>query len=110
LGLLQDNVEWDTCMWEACINQDVEGLKNIFVTLLLFCSPLNPEMLWERYWNDMLRDMRHRRIMSWGIAEDAYNDTLLFLEAKLALRNKGLHDFPGMPLALPHVEMLCVNP
>jgi hypothetical protein len=49
LGLLQDNTEWDTCMGETCINQNVERLRNIFVTILLFCYPLNPEVLWERY-------------------------------------------------------------
>jgi len=54
--------------------------------------------------------MRHRRITNGGIANDAYNDTLLFLEAKLALMNKGLHDFPKMPLALSPVKMLCVDP
>ncbi len=25
LGLLQDDAEWDTCMREACINQDTIG-------------------------------------------------------------------------------------
>jgi len=54
--------------------------------------------------------MRHRRITNGCIADDAYNDTLLLLEAKLALTNKGLHDFPKMPLALPPVKMLRVNP
>jgi len=54
--------------------------------------------------------MRHRRITNGGIADDAYNDTLLLLEAKLALTNKGLHDFPEMPLILPPVKMLHVNP
>jgi len=49
LGLLQDDVEWDMCMREACIDQDAKRLRNLFVTLLLFCSPLNPEVLWERY-------------------------------------------------------------
>jgi hypothetical protein len=48
--------------------------------------------------------------MNGGITDDAYNDTLLFLEAKLALTNKGLHDFPKMPLALSPVKMLRVNP
>jgi hypothetical protein len=57
----------------------------------------------------MLRDMQHRRITNGSIVEDAYNDTLLLLEAKLALTNKGLHDFPEMPLALLLVKMLCVN-
>jgi hypothetical protein len=58
----------------------------------------------------MSHDMRHRRITNGGTADDAYNDTLLFLEAKLALTNKGLHDFPEMSLALLLVKMLRVNP
>jgi hypothetical protein len=59
LGLLQDDAEWDTCMQEACIDQDAKRLRNLFVTLLLFCSPLNLEVLWERYQDDMSHDIRH---------------------------------------------------
>jgi hypothetical protein len=80
------------------------------VTLLLFCFPLNPEVLWERYRNDMSHDTWHRSITNGGPLEDAYNDTLLLLKAKLALTNKCLHDFLEMPLALLPTEMLCVNP
>jgi hypothetical protein len=109
LGLLQDDAEWDMCMREACIDQDAKKLRNLFVTLLLFCSPLNPEVLWERYRNDMLHDMQHRRITNGGTIKDAYNDTLLLFETKLALMNKRLHDFPEMPLALPPTETLRVN-
>jgi len=105
LALLHDDAKWDMCMQEACIDQDAKRLRNLFVTLLLFCSPLNPEVLWKRYRNDMSHDMRHRRITNGGIADDA----LLILEAKLSLTNKGLHDFPKMPLALPPVKMLHVN-
>jgi len=110
LRLLQDDAEWDTCMRETCIDQDAKRLRNLFVILLLFCSPLNPEVLWERYRDDMSHDMWHQRITNGGIVDDAYNDTLLLLEAKLVLTNKGLHDFPKMLLALPPVQMLCVNP
>jgi hypothetical protein len=59
LGLLHNDAKWDTCTWEACIDEDAKRLKNLFVTLLLLCSPLNPEVLWERYQNDMSHDMRH---------------------------------------------------
>jgi len=97
-------------MREACIDQDAKRLRNLFVILLLFCSPLNPEVLWEKYRDDMSHDMRHRRIMNGGTVDDAYNDTLLLLEAKLALTNKGLHDFSKIPLVLPPVKMLRVNP
>jgi hypothetical protein len=57
----------------------------------------------------MLHNMRHRHITNGGIAEDAYINTLLFFKAKLALTNKGLHDFPKMPPTLPPTKMLCVN-
>jgi len=57
----------------------------------------------------MSHDTRHRHIMNGGTIEDASNDTLLLLEAKLALTNKGLHDFPEMPFALPPIELLLVN-
>jgi hypothetical protein len=58
----------------------------------------------------MSHDMRHRRITNGGTTDDAYNDTLLLLEAKLALTNKGLHDFLEMLLALLLAKMLRVNP
>jgi hypothetical protein len=106
LGLLQDDAEWDTCMREACIDQDAKRLRNLFVTFLLFCSPLNPEVLWERYRDDMSHDTRHRHITNGGTAEDAYNDTLLFFETKLALMNKSLNDFSEISLALPSAKML----
>jgi len=95
-------------MREACIDQDAKKLRNLFVTLLLFCSPLNLEVLWERYRDDMSHDMWHRCITNGGTVEDAYNDTLL-LEAKLTLTSKGLHDFSEMSLTLPLVKMLRVN-
>jgi len=110
LRLPQDDAEWDTCMRETCINQDTKKLRNFFVTLLLFCSPLNPEVLWEIYRDDMSHDTRHQRNTNGGIAEDAYNDTLLLFKAKLMLTNKGLHDFPEMLFALALAKMLRVNP
>jgi hypothetical protein len=49
LGLLQDDTKWDMCMQEACIDQNVKRLRNLFVTFLLFCFPVNLKALWERY-------------------------------------------------------------
>jgi len=110
LGLLQGNAKWDTCMQEACIDQDAKRLRNLFVILLLFCFPLNSKVLWERLWDDMSHNTWHWHITNGSTIEDAYNDTLLLLEAKLALMNKSLHDFLKMSFDLPPVEMLRVNP
>jgi hypothetical protein len=49
LGLLQGDAKWDTCMQEACIDQDAKRLRNLFMILLLFCFPLNSKVLWERF-------------------------------------------------------------
>jgi hypothetical protein len=56
-------------MREACIDQDAKRLRNLFVIFLLFCSPLNLEVLWDRYRNDMSHNTRHRRITNEGITE-----------------------------------------
>ncbi len=58
----------------------------------------------------MSHDTWHRCIMNGSSTEDAYNDTLLLLMAKLALTKKGLHDFSKMSLVLPLAKMLRVNP
>ncbi len=76
------------------------------MTLLLFCSPLNPKVLWERYRNSI---SRHGRITNGGTSKDTYNDTLLLLEAKLILMKKSLHDFLEMLFALLPIEMMRVN-
>jgi hypothetical protein len=55
----------------------------------------------------MSHDTRHQRITN---AKDVYNNTLLLLEAKLTLMNKGLRDFLELPLTLSPAEMLRVNP
>jgi hypothetical protein len=69
LGLLQDDTKWDMCMWEAYIDQDAKKLKNIFVTLLLFYSPLNLEVLCERYRNDISHNTWHQCITNGGTCQ-----------------------------------------
>ncbi len=59
--------------------------KESLLWLLLFYSPLNPKVLWEKCWDNMSHDTWHWRIMNGGTTKDAYNDTLLLFEAKLVL-------------------------
>jgi hypothetical protein len=96
LGLLQNDAEWDTWMREACIDQDAKRLRNLFVTLVMFYSPLNPKVLWERYRDNMSHNMWHQRVANGNTTEDAYNNTLVFFKLKLTLTNKGLHNFLEM--------------
>jgi hypothetical protein len=107
LGLLQDDQEWDACLREACIDHDAARLKKLFVILLLFCSPLRLEVLWERYQDKMSHDTWYCRRGEGGTLDDAYNDSLLLLEGRLAMANKGLRDFPAMvPVGIKRVNPL----
>jgi hypothetical protein len=110
LSLLQDDQEWDACLREACIDHDVARLRKLFIILLLFCAPLRPEVLWERYQDEMSHDTWYRRRGEGGTLDDAYNDSLLLLEGRLAMANKSLRDFPAMPLAIAPVGIERVNP
>ncbi len=110
LGLLQDDQEWDACLREACIDHNAARLRKLFVILLLFCSPLRPEVLWERYRDKMSHDTWYHRRGKGGTLDDAYNDSFLLLEGRLAMANKSLRDFPAMPLAMAPVGIEKVNP
>jgi hypothetical protein len=58
----------------------------------------------------MSHDTWYRRRGEGGTLDDAYNDSLLLLEGRLAMANKSLRDFPTMPLAMVHVGIERVNP
>ncbi len=52
LGLLHDNVEWDTCMREACIDEDAKRLRNLFFALLRYVAwyVASTHHEWRHYW------------------------------------------------------------
>jgi hypothetical protein len=97
-------------MREACIDHDVARLRKLFVILLLFCAPLCPEVLWERYRNEMSHDTWYCKRGEGGTLDNAYNDSLLLLEGRLVMANKSLRDFPTMPLVMVPVGIERVNP
>ncbi|PKY61152.1 hypothetical protein RhiirA4_284947, partial [Rhizophagus irregularis] len=46
LGLLQNDEEWNQCLKEAGQIQSEAQLHSLFATILLFCKPVRPEILW----------------------------------------------------------------
>ncbi|KZP24541.1 hypothetical protein FIBSPDRAFT_665329, partial [Athelia psychrophila] len=41
-------------------------LRHLFATLLLFCSPSQPEILWNEFRQHICDDLRHRLVTSMG--------------------------------------------
>ncbi|CAG8698516.1 22334_t:CDS:2 [Cetraspora pellucida] len=45
LGLLQDDAEWNACLFEASAIQTEQQLRHLFAMILLFCQPIEPKIL-----------------------------------------------------------------
>ena len=56
-GLLESDVEWDSCLSEASISFMPKQLRSLFVTILIFGQPAKPLDLWEKYKEVMGEDM-----------------------------------------------------
>lgn len=45
-GLLESDLECYSCLSEAALMKSGKQLRNLFVTILVFCEPAEPEKLW----------------------------------------------------------------
>ncbi|XP_071917137.1 uncharacterized protein [Coffea arabica] len=62
LGLLQSDSYIEETLEEAVAFQMPSSLRLLFATLLVYCSPTNPKMLWEKFEPDFSRDYeRHQQ-------------------------------------------------
>ena len=55
LGLLQDDREWDEALTEGALTKMPGVLRELFVTIVLFCAPANPKELFDNHfleWSD----------------------------------------------------------
>lgn len=100
-GLLEDDGEWRQCLQEAADLQSGTRLRHLFATLLLFCNPTQPDILWYTFRHHICDDLRHRLTTSMGRqnpTDDVVYDFGLHLLNKI-LRQSGrsLAEFPPMP-------------
>ena len=66
LGLLQDDLEWEEVLRDGALTQMCSALRELFVTILLFCMPANPKELFEGHhldWaDDFIKDSKNKGI------------------------------------------------
>jgi hypothetical protein len=60
LGLLEDDSEWENCLSEAALIQSGKQLRNLFITILLHCSPENALALFEKFQVQLSEDYRYQ--------------------------------------------------
>ena len=100
-GLLEDNGEWVTCLRDVSQMQTGTSLRQLFASLLLFCAPTNPNILWDQFRDFICDDLTHRIRTGYHIAhpsqEQVYDLGLYLLECILGSSGKSLANFDLMP-------------
>ncbi|XP_077215969.1 uncharacterized protein LOC143850629 [Tasmannia lanceolata] len=74
LGLLDGDKEWHDAINEASQWATAGQLRELFVTLLLFCEIANPFELWERNWQLLSDDIQFRQRHAFGHAQLELNE------------------------------------
>ena len=87
LGIASEDREWDECLREASLTQMTYSLQKLFVTILVFCNPVDPLKLW----------LDHRVNLSFEymyLTEDeAFEASLFKISELLAEHGKSLSDY-----------------
>ena len=101
-GLLESDDEWFTCIQEAAFVKTGPQLRQLFIVILIFCEPVNPGQLWERFSLQFFEDFYHRlqqRYNDMNVCQTlAKNSALLHIDSLLCQYGRQLTDFQGMPI------------
>jgi hypothetical protein len=76
LGYAKDDNEWHACLKEASFTQSAQKLRDLFVLILLNCSPANPGDLWEKFKNNMSEDFLYSFKVAYNNDQFEFNDII----------------------------------
>lgn len=102
-GLLECDDEWHNAIKDASVHQTGAQLRELFVTLLLFCDISDVKALWEKHWktfsDDIERKQRRNYLRHDFVISDEQLECLTLFDVELQLRKRGksVADFPTLP-------------
>ena len=102
-GLLNDDKEWTQAIIEASFWTLGPKLRDLFVTILLFCDVSKPLKLWEETWEVLSDDILHnkRKVFNYPelelTEEQIKNYCLIEIQQLLNRNGRSLKDFPDLP-------------
>ena len=106
-GLLNDDKEWTQAITEASFWALGPQLRDLFVTILLFCDISKPLKLWEESWEALSEDILHnkRKVFKYPelelTEEQIKNYCLVEIQQLLNRNGRSLKDFPDLPQPNP---------
>ncbi|GJX95035.1 DNA helicase PIF1, ATP-dependent [Tanacetum coccineum] len=106
-GLLNDDREWTRAIQEASVWALGPQLRDLFVTILLFCDVSRPLKLWEETWEVLSEDILHRKRKLFKYpelqltAEQIQNYCLVEIQEVLNRNGRTLAEFQDLPRPNP---------
>ena len=102
LGLLNDDREWQRILQEAAATQLCPQIRELYVTILLFCMPSEPRALFDEFWRTWAEDFEHRnQARNIELTEGQLRSmVLLDIDLRLQSAEKSLQDY-GLPIPTP---------
>uniref|UniRef100_A0A2N9FJU1 ATP-dependent DNA helicase n=1 Tax=Fagus sylvatica TaxID=28930 RepID=A0A2N9FJU1_FAGSY len=113
LGLLDNDNEWHDCMIEASNWASGKQLRQLFVTILMFCKVSDTLNLWESNWKLLTEDIlnRQRNVLQFHeliLSENQLRNYGLYeIEQILQQYGRSLKDYPQMPQ--PDLDIIIHN-
>ena len=87
LGLLQDDNEWDEALTEGALTAMPSTLRELFVTIVLFCMPSNPKELFTKHYLEWADDFKATALKKNIELTDTQIKTLVLLDIKRRLQS-----------------------
>ncbi|XP_074328023.1 uncharacterized protein LOC141665934 [Apium graveolens] len=102
-GLLESDKEWHVALGDASLCANAAQLRDLFVTLLVFCEIINVGELWAKHWTALADDIEYKRRKISNIptltikADDKQMLALEEVNNLLKQYGKKNSDYPGLP-------------
>ncbi|XP_071714007.1 uncharacterized protein [Rutidosis leptorrhynchoides] len=102
-GLINDDREWTHAILEAKSWASGAQLRELFVTMLLFCHVNKPLQLWELHWEALSDDIVRKKQKLFNFPDlilteaQIKNYCLVEIQGILNRNGKSLGDFPDLP-------------
>ncbi|XP_010473639.1 PREDICTED: ATP-dependent DNA helicase PIF1-like [Camelina sativa] len=109
-GLLDGDKEWIEALEETAQWGSASQLRELFVTLIIFCHVSSPSKLWSHCWKSLAEDIEYnqRKVLHMphlNLTEDQLKSyTLIEMEKIMHQHDRSLLEYTDMPL--PNMELL----
>nr|XP_027083804.1 uncharacterized protein LOC113706116 [Coffea arabica] len=109
LGLLQSDSYIDETLEEAVAFQMPSSLRLLFATLLVYCSPTNPKILWKKFEPDFSRDYERQHQYHPCSPDEIRGLVLTDINRFLEQMGKHITDYQLVPHDLMNAYRTCLT-